>query len=403
MHAALSHKIQLLVDGLNISDEFYEHAQGYKGRIEAIYGHHKGAAPKRKIPQEIILHRPPGLRPTEAVVAQVRYNENSPHCLIWTPDGPALSTGGETVPIELIPEPDYYKDTLESGVKVSSVTQLLGTDLLGLVPSNYCALFSTKEECTFCEIIPHYALAREYRRSIKPDDVQISAMNHALATDPVDYIVFTTGNYDLENSQTVQHYYDVRSQLRVPPSVKRSYACFMPPDDVAALKLIKESGFTSVLLDIEVWDPEHYAGMVPGKTRWLGRDGFLRMLEAALEIFGQGEVYSNLVYGIQSLGGVPDGRRFHAEQETDLCLEATEGLTDRGVVPLFTIYHTNGHSKIGNIDISSQELMRFATGYGARTLTSGLVSKERNSVIFGLGSIANHIYNDSYYLAKTRM
>jgi len=397
----LAAKVRLLVDGISIDESFYVPAQGYKGRVEAIYGHHIGAPPTQVIPQELILHRPGGLGPTEAHVVQVRFNADSPHLLSWHDGSPVLIVDGTPWPVELIPAPNFYDLEVEPGTNVRSITQLLGTSLLGVVPSNYCALFSTKEECSFCEIIPHYSLAREFKRSIKPDDIQIKAINQALATDPLEYMVFTTGNYDLPNMLTVDHYVNVRSKLKVPDTVRRSYACLMPPDDVNALHRLKEAGFTSVILDIEIWNPDHYEAMVPGKAHWLGREGFLRMLDASIGVFGSGEVYSNLVYGIQSLCGVPDGSRFNGRDETDMCLTATDGLLARGVVPLFTVYHTAGHSKIGKVELDPAELTRFAEEYGSRVFHSKVIRDDRNAAIFGLGSIANHFYNDAYYMAKT--
>ncbi|HEV3365404.1 MAG TPA: hypothetical protein VG795_14945, partial [Acidimicrobiia bacterium] len=85
-----------------------------------------------------------------------------------------------------------------------------------------------------------------------------------------------------------------------------------------------------------------------------------------------------------------------------ICLEATVELLARGILPLFTLYHCSGANAIGRIQVDATRFFDFACEHGRLVVESGLVPPERNAMIYGLGSIPNHFYNDLYYLAKCR-
>jgi hypothetical protein len=72
------------------------------------------------------------------------------------------------------------------------------------------------------------------------------------------------------------------------------------------------------------------------------------------------------------------------------------------VLPLFTVYHYGGLNSIGRIDLDHHRFLEFAREHGRLVHDSHLVPSTRNAMIYGLGSIPNHFYNDLYYVAKER-
>ena len=147
-----------------------------------------------------------------------------------------------------------------------------------------------------------------------------------------------------------------------------------------------------------MFDRKKFEKMAPGKNL-IGYDMYLKKLKIAKSIFGAGNVYSNFVYGIQSLVE-NNGKSFNSKEENIISLKGVKFLLKEGIIPLYTIYHTNGTNEIGKINIVVEELIDFSLEYGKCVFNSGLVDKNKKGVIFDLGSISNHVYNDAYILNK---
>lgn len=374
----------------------------FKPRVESLYGHHIGRSAQFTIPQEVVLYRGDDMDLAEALAAQVRYNARSPWRLTIRGDQAVLTNRDRELKVGFFPYPSLYDIRMASGLELWRLVQHIGPDLVGLVPSNYCALFSTKEHCRFCEIMPAYQHTRTYPRSIKPVAEQQESLTLAMAAPETRFAVVTTGNLDLENHRSVENLISVFSGVRKPDHV-RTWAFFMPPrGDFSVLDQLRQAGVDCVGFNLEVWREDLYPVMVPGKARYLGRDGFLAALEYAVGVFGAGNVFTNLPYGIQSLDHRLDPASFDPDRENEICSESLRQLLDIGVLATFTIYHTTGDNQIGPIKLDLDRMLDFLQEHGRLIWRSGIVPPDRNAIIFGLGSIANHFYNEYYYLAKTQ-
>lgn len=402
LEAAIRLKAELLVAGIRVDPEVLGLAGRFKPRVEQMYRHHIEGSPMVGIPQEVVLHRPEGLLESEVIAVQIRNNIESDWRLSVRDGGLVLHRPDLVLPVGLVPLPSFYDGrTTAAGTEVWRVVQLVGTDLLGVVPSNFCSFFGSGQQCRFCELMPNYRADRTYPRSVKPDAEQREALHMAIAGGEGRYLAFTTGNYDDENRNTLAHLCAVFGDVEKPDGMI-SYAFFMPPRGRDWIPRLRDAGFDAVGLNLEVWRSDLFPVAVPGKHRHLGRSGFLDALQAAVPAFGSENCYTNLVYGIQSLDITLAPGSFDPARENDICLEATTELLRLGILPLFTLYHSTGANAIGRIRLDDERFFEFAREHGRLVFESGLVPAERNAMVYGLGSIPNHYYNDLFYLAKTR-
>ena len=64
--------------------------------------------------------------------------------------------------------------------------------------------------------------------------------------------------------------------------------------------ITNEACLSGINLDMEVWHPGMFEYICPGKSRKIGRDGWLKALEYAGNLFRPGHTASAFVTGLES-------------------------------------------------------------------------------------------------------
>jgi radical SAM protein (TIGR04043 family) len=72
---------------------------------------------------------------------------------------------------------------------------------------------------------------------------------------------------------------------------------FEPPDDLAVLEHVRDSGVDAVGVHIETFDPDVLERVAAGKAK-CGIEGYFRCWERAVEVFGRGRVTTYVILGI---------------------------------------------------------------------------------------------------------
>ena len=96
-----------------------------------------------------------------------------------------------------------------------------------------------------------------------------------------------------------------------------------PPDKDAWIDRTYAMGVDSIAYHLDIYNPERFANICPGKTRHIGRDRYLDALQYAASIFPSGTVTSNLIVGLEPLESTTEG---------------IDHLTKMEVVPLLPIF-----------------------------------------------------------------
>ncbi|MDX3225236.1 radical SAM protein [Streptomyces sp. ME19-01-6] len=385
-------KTRLLINGVNAQINV---PGTWKERTEHLYQHDSGEVPVFSYPQEIVLSPEAGVG--QKTVVNVRYRRASPWKLIDRGGQPTL-TGpsiGE-IPVALAPRPNFYSRKLGTGVVVSQVVQMLGLDALGVIPNNYCAYFAERDECRFCEIEPSYREVGSYPSMRKSVDVISEGLRAALADDDAKHLVITAGNLK-KNDRTATVYGDILGRVGFDSSrpVYR-FGSLMAPESHERMEYMHRQGLDGVAYNLEFFREDQFTKLAPGKAKY-GRKRLMEALEYARDTFGNGHVYTNLVYGVQSWEH--SGKPIDFGKENAICLDAVEALLDAGILPLFTIYHTTGKNSMGRISIDEAAAIDFHREYGRLVAASGLVPSNRTGVLFNVSTISNHVYNDAFAAA----
>jgi hypothetical protein len=86
--------------------------------------------------------------------------------------------------------------------------------------------------------------------------------------------------------------------------------------------------------NLEVWSEPLFSRICPGKERYIGYEGWLGALEAAVRIWGRGHVYSAMVAGVEFEPELD----LSSEQALDTALRGARDLCQRGIIPIYSLY-----------------------------------------------------------------
>ena len=95
----------------------------------------------------------------------------------------------------------------------------------------------------------------------------------------------------------------------------------------------RDAGADSCCYNLEVWDPDTFRAVCPGKDHYVGRDTWIEALIGATEVFGRGNVGSAFVAGVEMR---PPAPVMTADQMLASITEGAGFLLDRGIVPLYS-------------------------------------------------------------------
>jgi hypothetical protein len=395
LESVFNWKVALLVLGCRVNPQTKFPAIISLKKIH-LYAHsnEKIAQP---IPDDLIL--------PYQTICRIRYRSNSPFILEQSTTGYQIrhEQDNESIPVEFVNRPGFSECKV-SELPVSSICSFLGADLLGITPSNYCFYFQTKSQCRFCEILPTFKNEVDFPKTFKNLDIIEHSIIKALEHEKrLRFIAITTGNIHSYDA-TVDYFIQIGQRLQKTPVFQKAeevLATLMPPEDLSKLWLLHQSGFTKIYFPLEVFDPSHFRLVCPGKDDF-GYERILKALEVAVEIFGVGNVYTNFVYGIQSLNSSLNSESYDPQKENTLCLEAVKQMLKRKVIPAFTLYHYAGYNSIGNIELDLNTTNSFFRQWGDLVYEAKLFPQTQESVIFSPISLSNTLFNDGFRLANKK-
>jgi len=85
------------------------------------------------------------------------------------------------------------------------------------------------------------------------------------------------------------------------------------PPDFSEMDRLHEAGLLGWGSNLEVWNPDVFRWMCPGKHRTVGRERWIEGLKHAVSVFGRGNVYSLLIMGLENKDSFLEGVKAQSE------------------------------------------------------------------------------------------
>ncbi len=238
--------------------------------------------------------------------------DDRPYTLNRQGDDFFIESESGRVDVSIAPTPKYYDQKTKDGTPMVRIGRTYG-GYLAISPIPVCEFLTENLPCRYCDLD-----VKNHGWSVAEVMETVEA---ALSERAAEYICLNVGYRDTPDGgivmlepyiKEIKNVYDVLVCVQAqPPTVDHwvdaSYAM----------------GIDSIAYNIEVYDPEMFKRIAPGKLRMLGRERYFQALAHAAKIFPSGAVVSNLIIGAEPAKSTMKG---------------IDVLTASGVIPTLPIY-----------------------------------------------------------------
>lgn len=239
-------------------------------------------------------------------------NRQTPYSLAMDDGRYLVRSAEESVEVKVAPPPTFYEKRTASGLSMGDVGRVYG-EYLVVSPKNECVFITNDSPCRYCDLDAKRAPDRSVR-----DIVETAAA--AAAEGLVNSVCFNVG-YTLDPDSGIklieEYVRAIKGELGLLVAVQAQ-----PPAGDEWVDYTYAAGIDSLAYNLEVYDPEIFALVAPGKAGMIGRPRYLEALRRAAKVFPEGAVVSNLVVGLEPLASTMKGIDY---------------LTSIGVVPTLPI------------------------------------------------------------------
>lgn len=222
----------------------------------------------------------------------------------------------ENIDIHFVEEPDYYSKTISNGESVKKYVSACGLDELNVIPWKGCAI---SKGCKFCGInnfvkkedLSAHQISKDKNEWNHVCEQYLSNLEEAvLIAKKADcykehaHVILIAGNLD---NSSLDFEAEVFAEIteRITPlisdiSAEGVVVVISPPHNMKLIDALKKAGVRKVVFNLEAVTEKGFEKYCPGKAD-LGYRFFIDRLKYAIDIFGRGNVWTNLVFGLENI------------------------------------------------------------------------------------------------------
>lgn len=228
-----------------------------------------------------------------------------------------IADGKAEVRVSLVPRPGFYGKKTSTGVPFTNIAVSHGSYAV-VTPSPRCDFFNRSVECRYCAGNFDVKGAGNTVYSVE----EVLETVEAILKDKPSYIIYLSIGFSESDDGGIGF---LKPYIQ---AIKKNFNCLvaveaLPPKDNRYIDETYAIGADSVLYNIEIFDPELFEVICPGRAKLIGRKRYLEALSYAATVFPKGTVASHLIVGLEPPGSTCMG---------------VDHLTGAGVVPILPIY-----------------------------------------------------------------
>ena len=261
-----------------------------------------------------------GFKLPHGVTARSHFSKYTPFHLEVEDGSPVLYDEDNRLgSIKFIVRHPLTEQRLSTGETFRSIANLNPEGGFSVSYSTECSLKDKGEDCMFCAVNERAKDGARAQVLVKSPRQVAEAYDLARKAGLGNHFRIT-GGYVPE----LEYYLDVADAIHEKYNDFFGVAIIGAPEDLKIVEKYKEAGFKNISHNIEVWDRHLFAALCPGKEKRNGGwQHWVDALEYSVEVFGWGNVHSNIVGGLGPI---------------DSTLEGIEYLASKGIVCHFSVF-----------------------------------------------------------------
>lgn len=219
----------------------------------------------------------------------------SPYILVKENEKYSLRKNNGTIcDIILPPRPKFYDKVTSSGKLMSRIGVLQGS-YLAVYPIRLCAFWKMQPRmnCKFCSVGLNIGNTEESEKSLC--DV-IETVQAARFEEKITFVHFNTGYLQGGVLDELEPYV---KEVKRKTGLLIGVQCPPCPDLLKYVRL-KQIGVDHVSFCLEVYNPQRFKEVCPGKDKYIGQNKYLDTIKYCVKIFGRGRVAGEIIAGLES-------------------------------------------------------------------------------------------------------
>ena len=232
---------------------------------------------------------------------------------------------GDVAEVRLSPRPSWYDAMTSSGKGMTQIGTLQGT-YLGVYQAKVCEYWTqkpTKVNCKFCSVGLNLGVDDSDEKSVEE---VMEVARAARAESGITYIDFNTGHYDGDTYLDILEPYIVRikKELGLLVGVQTP-----PHRDLKRYDHLREIGVNRVSFCFEIFDPEIFKEVCPGKHDEYGLDFYLEATRYCAQLGKKGP---------RSEPWVTNGEIIAGLEPPESSIRAIDWITSVGAIPTVCVF-----------------------------------------------------------------
>ena len=196
--------------------------------------------------------------------------------------------------VRLPGRPKFYDSLTSTGKVMSRIGVMQGT-YLGVYPTRVCEFWRMNPQmnCKFCSVGLNVGRTEEYEKSAQE---VLETVKAAQREEKITFVHFNTGYLFGEELEILEQYIRI---IKEETGLLIGVQC-PPAGDFSKYNLLKTIGVDHVSFCLEIYNPDKFREVCPGKYRYIGQGRYLEAIEYCVKVFGKGRVSGELVAGLES-------------------------------------------------------------------------------------------------------
>jgi hypothetical protein len=238
--------------------------------------------------------------------------------------------------VKFTKRPSYTDKNTADGVSCAAMLLQRGPFCLMVNPLQFCAYYNKGEACKYCILSAamDFGVKANIMKAV-PDPATIAEAVAMAKEDIVLKDLKICGGALYDTKKEARYYKKCLEAILLRNGAPEEIQIFSQAFDEEDQKDLKELGATNALFNLEVWNERLWPELLPGKTKAIGREEWIRRLTKAVDIYGRGHVGCGFVGGFEC---APRPGFLSQDEALKSYLEGFEFLIERGIVPWFTVW-----------------------------------------------------------------